>query len=51
MFNFSAMFIVSPMFGIGKKILALSPDTTLEAVAIRGCFPAQQVPKPVTEEL
>jgi len=27
MFNFTAMFIVSPLFGIGEKLLALSPNT------------------------
>jgi membrane protease YdiL (CAAX protease family) len=37
MFNFAAMFIVFPLFGIGKKILALPPNTRLILTEI---FPA-----------
>jgi hypothetical protein len=37
MFNFAAMFIISPMFGIGKKVLALSPHTKFPLMEV---FPA-----------
>jgi membrane protease YdiL (CAAX protease family) len=37
MFNFSAMFVVSPMFGIGKKVLELTPYTKLPLTEV---FPA-----------
>jgi len=37
MFNFSVMFIVSPLFGIGEKVLALSPNTKIPLTEV---FPA-----------
>jgi hypothetical protein len=29
MFNFAAMFVLAPLFGIDKKVLALAPNTTV----------------------
>ena len=37
MFNFEVMFIISPLFGIREKVLALSPDTKLSLTEV---FPA-----------